>query len=80
MSATADSLTPLGIRNWCARHASEIAPKLPELTDIRVSIGNYMSPVSLNGYCHRVRRHVFFDGETIEQAVANAQRLLPTLK
>lgn len=68
------------LRAWLNAQAAQIAPQLPELTDLRVSVGNYMSPVSVNGYCLKVRRHVFFDGDTIEQAVANARRALPTLK
>ena len=71
-------LTEIGIRNWLARHAQDIAPDLPELTDSRVCIGNY-SPancVSVSGFHNKTRRHLHFSGATVAEAAKAARAAL----
>jgi hypothetical protein len=75
---TADSLKPLGIRNWCAQQAADIAPSLPLLTSLRVSIGNYEPAhcVTVSGFHADTRRHVSFSGETVAEAAEAARQAL----
>jgi hypothetical protein len=74
MHATADSLSPLGIRNWLAAKAAEIAPSLPQMSAVRVSVGSYEAKncVIISGFHDKTRRLLTFSASTIEETVKKA--------